>query len=162
MYIQSFDEEGINYIVDKYSTMVYKLAFARTRDKENAEDIFQEVFLRYIRKQPHFENETHEKAWFIRVTINCSKNLFQFLKRVTYEEFDEEVPEEEAPEEIMEEFLEQLSPDYRTVIHLFYYEDLTTMEISKILNKKESTVRMQLTRARRMLKDIMEEAKENV
>lgn len=162
MYSQTFDEAGINEIVDKYSTMVYKLAFARTRDKENAEDIFQEVFLRYIRKQPHFENETHEKAWFIRVTINCSKTLFQFLKRITHEEFDEDVPEEEDPEEFMEEFLEQLSPDYRTVIHLFYYEDLTTMEISKVLNKKESTVRMQLTRARRMLKDIMEEAKENV
>lgn len=62
MYLQTFDEEGINRIVDKYSAMVYKLAFARTRDKENAEDIFQEVFLRYIRKQPRFENETHEKA----------------------------------------------------------------------------------------------------
>lgn len=162
MYSQTFDEEGINEIVDKYSTMVYKLAFARTRDKENAEDIFQEVFLRYIRKQPHFENETHEKAWFIRVTINCSKSLFQFLKRTIHEELEEDVFAEEEPEEMMEELLEQLSPDYRTVIHLFYYEDLTTAEISKVLNKKESTVRMQLTRARRMLKEIMEEAKENV
>ena len=56
----------------------------------------------------------------------------------------------------MEEFLEKLSPDYRTVIHLFYYEGYSTLEISKILSKKESTVRMQLTRARRNLKDIME------
>ena len=162
MYLQTFDEEGINEIVYKYSTMVYKLAFAKTRDMENAEDIFQEVFLRYIRKQPHFENETHEKAWFIRVTINCSKSLFQFLKRTIHEELEEDILSEDEPEEIMEELLEQLSPDYRTVIHLFYYEDLTTAEISKVLNKKESTVRMQLTRARRMLKDIMEEAKENV
>ena len=162
MYSQTFDEEGINEIVDKYSTMVYKLAFARTRDKENAEDIFQEVFLRYIRKQPRFENETHEKAWFIRVTINCSKSLFQFLKRTMHEDLEEEILAEEEPEEIMEELLEQLSPDYRTVIHLFYYEDLTTAEISKLLSKKESTVRMQLTRARRMLKEIIEEVKENV
>ena len=161
MYLQTFDEEGINQIVDKYSVMVYKLAFARTRNKENAEDIFQEVFLRYIRKQPRFENEAHEKAWFIRVTINCSKSFFQLLKRTAHEEL-EEFPEEEEPEEVMEEFLEQLSPDYRTVIHLFYYEDFSTAEISKILGKKESTVRMQLTRARRMLKDIMEEAKNNV
>ncbi|MBO5289850.1 MAG: RNA polymerase sigma factor [Clostridia bacterium] len=162
MYLQTFDESGINQIVDRYSVMVYKLAFARTRNKENAEDIFQEVFLQYIRKQPRFENETHEKAWFIRVTINCSKSLFQFLKRTIHEELEEEISAEEKPEEIMEEFLEQLSPDYRTVIHLFYYEDLSTSEISNVLGKKESTVRMQLTRARRMLKDIMEEAKENV
>ena len=68
--------------MDKYSTMVYKLAFARTRNKENAEDIFQEVFLRYVRKQPKFESEAHEKAWFIRVTINCSKTLFSFLQKL--------------------------------------------------------------------------------
>lgn len=162
MYLQSFDEEGINNIVDKYSTMIYKLAFARTRNKENADDVFQEVFLRYVRKQPKFENEEHEKAWFIRVTINCTKTLFSFLQKTTYEEFDENLSEAEEPEEIMEEFLDKLSLDYRTVIHLFYYEDMSTIQISKILNKKESTVRMQLTRARRMLKDIMEEANFNV
>jgi RNA polymerase sigma-70 factor (ECF subfamily) len=156
MYLQSFNEEEINNIVDKYSTMVYKLAFARTRNKENADDIFQEVFLRYIRKKPKFENEAHEKAWFIRVTINCSKTLFSFITRENYEELKDNISTKEEPEEIMEEFLEKLSPDYRTVIHLFYYEGYSTLEISKILNKKESTVRMQLTRARRNLKDIME------
>ena len=162
MCLQSFDSEGINSIVDKYSDMVYRLAFARTRNKENADDIFQEVFLRYIRKQPKFENEEHEKAWFIRVTINCSKNLFNFLKRVNFEEFDENISEESKPDEIMDEFLDMLPIDYRTVIHLFYYERISTADISKLLNKKESTVRMQLTRARRMLKDMMEEAKINV
>lgn len=162
MYLQSFDSEGINSIVDKYSDMVYRLAFSRTRNKENADDVFQEVFLRYIRKQPKFENEEHEKAWFIRVTINCSKNLFNFLKRVNFEEFDENISEESKPDEIMDEFLDMLPIDYRTVIHLFYYERISTADISKLLNKKESTVRMQLTRARRMLKDMMEEAKINV
>lgn len=156
MYLQSFTEEGINDIVDKYSTMVYKLAFARTRNKENADDIFQEVFLRYIRKKPKFDNETHEKAWFIRVTINCTKTLFSFISRENHEELNENISNSENPEEIMEEFLEKLSPDYRTVIHLFYYEGYSTLEISKLLNKKESTVRMQLTRARRNLKDIIE------
>ena len=156
MYLQSFNEEWINDIVDKYSTMVYKLAFARTRNKENADDIFQEVFLRYIRKKPKFENETHEKAWFIRVTINCSKTLFSFINRENHEELNENISSAEEPEAMMEEFLEKLSSDYRTVIHLFYYEGYSTLEISKLLGKKESTVRMQLTRARRNLKDIME------
>ena len=156
MYLQSFTEEGINNIVDKYSTMVYKLAFARTRNKENADDIFQEVFLRYIKKKPKFENETHEKSWFIRVTINCSKSFFSFIKRESHDELNENISSEEKQEEVMEDFLEKLSPDYRTVIHLFYYEGYSTLEISNILNKKESTVRMQLTRARRNLKDIME------
>jgi len=162
MYLQSFDEDSVNNIVDKYSTMVYKLAFARTRNKENAEDIFQEVFLRYVRKQPKFENEAHEKAWFIRVTINCSKTLFSFLQKTSYDEFDENLAAKEEPEEFMEGVLDKLSPEYRTVIHLFYYEGYSTSEISKILSRKESTVRMQLTRARRLLKDLIEEVEENV
>ena len=162
MYSYSFNEAEISNIVDKYSTMVYKLAFARTRNKENADDIFQEVFLRYVRKKPKFENETHEKAWFIRVTINCSKSLFSFITRESHEELNENISNDEEPEYIMEEFLEKLSPDYRTVIHLFYYEGYSTFEISKILNKKESTIRMQLTRARRNLKDIMEGVNNNV
>lgn len=162
MYLQSFDEAGINNIVNKYSNMVYKLAFARTRCEENADDIFQEVFLRYIRKKPVFESEEHEKAWFIRVTINCSKSLFTFLSKIAHLEYDENIPEEEKAETIMEDFLEKLSLEYRTVIHLFYYEKMSTSEISKTLNKKESTIRMELTRARRMLKEIMEEAKINV
>ena len=107
MYLQSFNEEGIDEIVDKYSMMVYKLAFARTRNKENADDIFQEVFLRYIRKKPKFENENHEKAWFIRVTINCSKTLFSFFNRENYEELNENISNAEEPEAIMEEFLEK-------------------------------------------------------
>ena len=152
----------IEAVYDRNADMMYRIAISQMQNNEDAQDAVQDVFAIYLSVRPTFTDAEHEKAWFIRVTINCSKTLFQFLKRITHEEFDEDVPEEEDPEEFMEEFLEQLSPDYRTVIHLFYYEDLTTMEISKVLNKKESTVRMQLTRARRMLKDIMEEAKENV
>ena len=162
MYLQSFDENGVDIIVDKYATMIYKLAFARTRNKERAEDIFQEVFLKYISKKPRFENEEHEKAWFIRVTINCSKDFFNFIKKENFEELDENILSSEEPEEIMEEFLNKLTVDYRTVIHLFYYEGYSTFEISKLLNKKESTIRMQLTRARRNLKIIMEEELKNV
>jgi len=142
-------------IVEKYSTMVYKLAFARTRNKSDAEDIFQEVFLTYIRKNPTFENEEHEKAWFIRVTINCSKDLWKYNNKRSHDELDENIPGIEPNEEILGEYLDKLPQDYRTIIHLFYYEDLPTSKISEILKKKESTVRMALTRARRMLKAFM-------
>ena len=62
----------INHMIEKYSNMIYRLAIARTKYKEDAEDVFQEVFLKLSKKLPNFENETHEKAWLIRVTIKKS------------------------------------------------------------------------------------------
>ncbi|WP_406243016.1 RNA polymerase sigma factor [Tissierella carlieri] len=67
-------DESIDNIVNTYSNMVYRLAFSQTRNKSDADDIFQEVFLRYIKNKPNFETEEHRKAWLIRVTINCAKN----------------------------------------------------------------------------------------
>ena len=158
MSLKAFNSyEDVNRIIEKYSTMVYKLAFARTRNEIDAEDIFQEVFLRYVKKKPVFESDEHEKAWFIRVTINCSKtlwkNIFKHNEILKEEIVFEEKTEEEA---LLEEHLLKLPTDYRIVIHLFYYEDMKTSDIAKVLNKKESTIRMQLTRARRLLKDFME------
>ena len=88
---QKSKEEYIKYMVDKYADMVYRLAISRTRNKEDGEDVFQEVFLKLSKKLPEFENENHEKAWLIRVTINCSKNLVnsKFLKNTT--ELTEEI-----------------------------------------------------------------------
>lgn len=158
-----FSESRIDIVVDRYKDLVYRVAFARTRDKEDADDIFQEVFLRYVKRQPDFDSEEHEKAWFIRVTINCCKTLWERLKRFSDEEIDENsLTEEDEPEEILDEFLDRLPPDYRVVIHLFYYEDISTADISKILGRKESTIRMQLTRARRLLKEFMKGDEVNV
>ena len=66
----------MEHIIKKYSNLVYNLAYAKTQNAEHADDIFQEVFLRYIKTKPIFNDNEHEKAWFIRVTINCSKSFF--------------------------------------------------------------------------------------
>jgi RNA polymerase sigma-70 factor (ECF subfamily) len=62
-------------VIRYYSAMVYRLAFARTGTKHDADDVFQEVFFRYVKKKPVFQDEEHRKAWLIRVTINCSNNF---------------------------------------------------------------------------------------
>lgn len=145
----------IDELIVKYYSTVYKLAYARTRNSYDAEDVLQEVFLRYIRKSPDFENEEHEKAWFLRVTINCSNNLFADFSRRSRAQYIENAVGLTDEEKILDEFLEKLPKKYRTVIHLFYYEDLKILEIAKLLDLKESTVKMHLTRARRLLKSYM-------
>ena len=68
-------DDSVDEILDRYAAMVYRLAFARTKNRFDADDILQEVFMRYIRSIPDCRDEEHRKAWLIRTTINCSKTL---------------------------------------------------------------------------------------
>lgn len=144
-------------MINKYSNMVYRLAFVRTKTKENSEDVYQEVFLRLARKMPIFKNEEHEKAWLIKVTINCSKNLLnsKFLKNTL--ELKEEMTFETKERHDVYYAVQELPLKDRTVIHLYYYENYKISEISKILKVKENTIKSQLLRAREKLKLIIQE-----
>ena len=144
-------------IIKYYSSMVYRLAFARTGSRYDADDILQEVFLRYVKKQPVFSEEEHRKAWLIRVTINCSKSLWNSLWRRKIEPLEDNIVFETKEDIDLYQELQKLPPKYREVIHLFYYEDMSLEEISQVLNRKNSTIRTQLTRARAMLRNFMKE-----
>lgn len=140
----------------KYFSMVYKLALNQTKSKESADDVVQEVFLRYIQKEIEFESEEHIKAWLLRVTINCSKNVFADSWFKKTEGFSQDIPfEHEEKSDVYYATLE-LPQKYRSVIHLFYYEDMSVAEISKCLGQNENTVKSLLRRARLMLKEKLE------
>ena len=151
--------EGAQAVVDKYASLVYKLAFARTRRRDAADDIFQEVFLRYVAKGPDFESEEHARAWFCRVTVNCANSYWRnpFRRRSEPLEAAEHLPAPETAESGLDACLERLSPELRTAVHLYYYEGYTTPEIAGMLGKSESAVRTRLMRARRLLRDYLEE-----
>ena len=69
--MRDMSEAEFDAALAQYGDTVYRLAFAYTRNRADADDVFQEVFLRYFRRAPAFETEEHRKAWLIRVTINC-------------------------------------------------------------------------------------------
>ena len=150
-------EEEREALVRQYSELVYRLAFSQVRRRCDAEDIFQEVFLRYFRACPRFENEAHRKAWLMRVTVNCAKKYWAsaWVRRTV--PLEEDVVFEMPEDQLLYEQLQMLPGKYRAVLHLFYYEELSVEEISRILGQKPSTVRTQLTRGRRMLKKKLEE-----
>ena len=157
MAVQSLGtDDSMEYLIQKHAKTVYRLALARTGQKSDAEDVFQEVFLRYVRKKPRFQSEEHEKAWFLRVTVNCANNLYLSAFRKNTAPLDEKMLAPVQDEPFLEEYLQQLSPICRTVIHLYYYEGLQTEEIAKLLHKSPSTIRATLTRARKALKISME------
>ena len=151
MAIQSLcTDDCVDEVIDKYSDMVYRLAFAQMKNKHDAEDVFQDVFLRYISKPRTFESEEHRKAWLIRVTINRSRSIFAALFRKN-EPLDDSLEAKATEDNDLSEYLSLLPQRYRSVVHLFYYEELSVKQISEILGAKESTVRTWLTRARSIL-----------
>lgn len=152
-------KDHISEIVNTYSDMVYKLALARTKNKFDADDVFQEVFVRYMKNHHKLVSDEHTKAWLIRVTINCSKDIFasSWFKR-TISLVDSSIDSlsfsTEENKEVYYSVLE-LPKKYRTVIHLFYYEEMSIIEISKVLGIKEGTIKSQLHRGRNLLKEIL-------
>jgi RNA polymerase sigma-70 factor (ECF subfamily) len=147
--------EDVDDVLNKYADMVYKIAFSHTKNKSDADDVFQNVFLRYIRCKKTFQSEEHKRAYLIRAAINQSKTLFlSAWFRKTEPICDELVFETEEDNGIYDSVL-KLPPKYRTVIQLHYYEDMSVREIAKALNTKESTIKSQLHRARLLLKEYL-------
>lgn len=138
-------------LVQRHGDTVYRLAYARLHSTHDADDVFQEVFLRCFCRAPVFETTAHERAWLVRVTINCCKSLWSAPWRQRIVPLTEELAFS-APEETgLNEAMAALSPLYRTVLHLFYYEGYTAEEIARLLHRRPATVRSQLARARAKL-----------
>lgn len=149
-------ENQIEFVLQNYAEMVYRLAYIRTKNSPDAEDLLQEVFLRLLKSNIRFNDGEHCKAWLIRTTINCSKNLLTsawFRKTVYLEDGLDNYANavEKGKSNVFYAVLE-LPVKYRVVVHLYYYEDFSVAEISTMLNRKESTVKTQLYRARELLK----------
>ena len=142
-------------LLERYSTMLYRIAFVRTQSSSDAEDIVQETWVRYFRAAPELESEEHRKAWLLRVCINCANSFLTSAWRRHGAPLDETLPGSGSPDTDRLDVLEAVKslPDkYRTVVHLFYYEDLSVKEIAEIEGIREAAVKTQLHRARQMLK----------
>lgn len=142
--------------VEKYADTVRRVCFMHLKNKSDIEDVFQEVFLKYILHDAPFESEEHEKAWLIRVTINACKDVFKsFFRRnvCSLEEIDTEPFYIQEENRSLLDAILKLPNNYKNVIYLFYYEGYSAVEIAKILNKRENTIYTWLSRAKSKLKE---------
>ena len=144
-------------ILDRYQDMVYGLALARTGSRTDADDVFQEVFLAYCQCGKTFRDEEHRKAWLLRTTINQSRRVTSSSwrqKTVPLSEREDAPVQFKEPEENeVWSALQSLAEDYRLPIYLFYFQELSTQEIAKILAIRPGAVRMRLTRGREQLRE---------
>ncbi len=141
-------------VFNRYADMVYRLAFVRTKSRNDSDDILQEVFLRYMKIWQKMESEEHIKAMLLRITVNCSNSLKTSSWFKKTEPLDETLPAPETPDSsgVLEEVL-KLPQKYRTAIHLHYYCGYSVAEIAEIENINPSTVKTHLMRARAILKN---------
>ena len=145
--------QNLRDVIEEYSDMVYRIAITRCKNIENAEDIFQEVFIKYSKKRPNFESKEHEKAWLIRVTINLSKNINNSAWNKKVEALNENINFETQDQNEVFYAVCQLPQNYKTVIYLFYYEGYKVNEIANLMGKSEGTIKTWLFRAREILKE---------
>ncbi len=148
-------DEYIETIVKTHSNSMFKAAYAVLKNCDDAEDAVQEAFIKLIEKQPEFSDNEYIKAWLLRVTINLSKNMLKASWRKNKPETQETSYTENEPDEVLFCVM-KLEENYRTVIHLYYYEGYSIKEIASILNLPSATVRTRLKRGRAKLRTMLE------
>lgn len=152
------DEQQIRTALDTYSDMIRRICILHLKNYHDAEDVFQDVFLKYALRDEAFESHAHEKAWLIRVTVNACRDILKsFLKRnvVSLDNLTAEPACLLDEDKAVWDAVLKLPEKYRVVVYMFYYEGYSAVDIAKILHKKENTIYTWLSRAKMQLKSIM-------
>ena len=144
----------------KYGDRVFSAAFSICRNREDADDVVQDTFLRYHIKNLQYMDETHLKAWLLRVAINRAKDItaaFWRRNRVSWEAYMEELEFTQPEDRSLFRAVMALPEKYRLVLHLYYYEECSIREIASLLHTGEGTSKSRLSRGRTLLKTMLTE-----
>ena len=147
------NENYITAAVNTYSDTVFRVAFQYVKNRADAEDVLQEVFLTLYKKTPQFSvDDDGLKAWLIRVTINKSKDFLRANKRRRAFMQNYQPTTQINPYDEVFEARDKLSELDRNAIYLHYYEGYTAKEIAQILGGNERAITKRIERARKKLK----------
>lgn len=139
----AYTRKELEELVEAHAPAVYRLAYARTGNRADAEDIMQEVFLRFLRRAPELTDDEHVRAWLLHAAANCTRSWFaQAWRRreVPLEAGTDRVSPAPEHSEVLEAVL-ALPDKYRAPVCLYYCEGYTTAEVAQILGRKEATIR---------------------
>lgn len=143
--------------IREYSDLVYRIAYSMTKTKVDAEDIYQDVFIKFFNNVNKLNDKEHEKRWLIRVTMNECNMLYR-KKNVRNEvEIDENICQPCSNDYFVSihSYVKKLPLKYQMVIYLYYFEGYKIEEISRILKTTSGTVKTRLSRAKLKLKEMI-------
>lgn len=147
-------------IYNTYGEMLYRIAFVYLGNPQDTEDVLQDVFFTFLNNSPKFKDDEHQKAWLIRTTQNKAVNLLKSASRKNVNIDDLQIHIKDTNNDLHIDILKKvlsLSPKYKSVIVLYYYNDYSVNEISQILKISKSAVKMRLKRSRELLKIELED-----
>jgi len=148
-------KKDVEKAFEQYYGMVYRLAFIKTGNKADAEDILSDVFVRLIKNIEKIQNEVHLKAWLVRATINCSNSLFKRSDRVHQVRITEADAVTTDDESSILPAVLSLPLHQKTVVYMYYFEGYSVEEIAKLCGVQKGTVKSRLARARKALKNTL-------
>lgn len=157
----------IEELIERFGDDILRICYLYTKDYSQAEDLFQEVFIKVYKNIDSFNNQCEVSTWITRIAINACKDYLKsaWIKRNILLECRKRRKnintENEAIKDIEKDYILSsvlnLPSKYREVIYFYYYKDLKTKEIAEVLKLKESVVRSRLMRAREILKKELKE-----
>ncbi len=162
MPIISFDKQCFDDLYQKYAGIVFRTSYNFLLNREDAEDIVQEVFIKYFIHNKKFKDSNHEKAWILKVTVNLCKNVLRSKSRQnlqlddTIKIIDNNFEKSRDEHMDLENTLCNLTANQRLAIYLFYYEQIPIKDIAKIMKSNENTVKSHLSRAKSKIKIYLE------
>lgn len=150
------DKTSFTAAVERYQDTVYRVALHVLASPQDADDAVQEVFLRLYTAQKSFQSEEHLRRWLLRVTVNYCRDVLRSPWRKRRTSLDKLPPQpvfQKPEQEALYQSVMTLPENYRIVLVLFYYEELSVREIGALLNLETSAVTTRLSRARAKLKE---------
>lgn len=151
------NKESLEAVYGRYADMLYRLALSHLANPEDAEDAVHDVFEKYIRTMPGFRDGEHEKAWFVRVTVNRCHDLHRRSLHRRHEPLDAatHLTHESSDEPEVFAVVRSLPEKYRAAVVLHYLEGYSVEETARLLKISASAVKMRLSRGRKQIKETM-------
>jgi len=151
-------DDRARFFLEEYGDSMLRLAYSYLHNYADSEEIIQDAIMKMLDVNTSFESMAHEKSYIMTVVSNLSKNKIKYNKLRETDELMEELSASNKEDlSFVWEAVKSLPEKYREVVHLFYYEGYKTSEIAEILGENENTVRSNLSRGRKELKDILKE-----
>ena len=150
------EKQQVAALYEAYSRDVYRLALSWLHSVHDAQDILQSVFLKLLDKDITIF-PGGEKAWLLTCTANACKNHLRAFWQRNTEPLDDKIALPTNEDRSLWEAVGKLKPNYRAVIHLYYYEGYQQDEIAKILGISRTAVQTRMQRAREILKKELNE-----
>lgn len=148
------DSNDAARFVQTYADLILRLSLSYGLNRQDAQDICQELFLKLLSTHQTFREAEHEKAWVIRATGNACKNLKRAAHWSRRADLDEAraLASPATPDSDFLELVQSLPEKYRLVISLHYYEGYSAEEIAQLLHQSPAAIRKRLERARKHIK----------